>query len=84
MVASSSTPCCNCKKQPPMVVLDARTQQVLIDQQVPVFKFVRLAKMSQIMYELLKKMFHIVAEILLRRVEQKRGGWSISDQFTQY
>ena len=67
-----------------MVVLDARTQQVLIDQRVPVFNFVRLVKMSQIFYELLKKVLRIVAEKLLRWVEQKRGGWSISDQFSHY
>ena len=43
-----------------MVVMDARTQQVLIDQLFSVPKCVRLARMSERSYDLLAKIFRAV------------------------
>ena len=43
-----------------MVVMDARTQQVLIDQLFSVPKCVRLARMSERSYDLLAKIFRVV------------------------
>ena len=43
-----------------MVVMDARTQQVLIDQLFSVPKRVRLARMSERSYDLLAKIFRAV------------------------
>ena len=47
IVCSSSAPYCNFKYPTHMVVLDARTQQVLVDQLFSVPSFVRLARMSE-------------------------------------
>ena len=46
LVGSSSAPYCNSRCPTHMVVMDARTQQVLVDQLFPVPKCVRLARMS--------------------------------------
>ena len=43
-----------------MVVMDARTQQVLIDQLFSVPKCVRLARMSERSYDLFSKIFWAV------------------------
>ena len=51
---------CNSKYPTHMVVMDARTQQVLIDQLFSVPKCVRLARMSERSYDLLAKIFRAV------------------------
>ena len=60
MVGSSSAPYCNSKYPTHMVVMDARTQQVLVDQLFSVTKCVRLARMSERSYDLLAKIFRAV------------------------
>ena len=60
MVGSSSAPYCNSKYPTHMVVMDARTQQVLVDQLFSVPKCVRLARMSEMSYDLLAKIFRAV------------------------
>ena len=60
MVGSSSAPYCNSKYPTHMVVMDARTQQVLVDQLFSVPKCVRLARMSERSYDLLAKIFRAV------------------------
>ena len=60
MVGSSSAPYCNGKYPTHMVVMDARTQQVLVDQLFSVPKCVRLARMSERSYDLLAKIFRAV------------------------
>ena len=60
MVGSSSAPYCNSKYPTHMVVMDARTQQVLVDQLFSVPKCVRLARMSERSYDLLAKNFRAV------------------------
>ena len=60
MVGSSSAPYCNSKYPTHMVVMDARTQQVLVDQFFSVPKCVRLARMSERSYDLLAKIFRAV------------------------
>ena len=52
LVGSSSVPYCNSRYPTHMVVMDARTQQVLIDQLFSVPKCVRLARMSERSYDL--------------------------------
>ena len=47
LVGSSSAPYCNSRYPTHMVVMDARTQQMLIDQIFSVPKCVRLARMSE-------------------------------------
>ena len=47
LVGSSSAPYCNSRYPTHMVVMDARTQQVLVDQLFAVPKCVRLARISQ-------------------------------------
>ena len=47
LVDSSSAPYCNSRYPTHMVVMDARTQQVLVDQLLSVLKCVRLARMSE-------------------------------------
>ena len=53
LVGSSSAPYCNSSYPTHMVVMDARSQQVLVDQLFSVPKCVRLARMSQRSYEFL-------------------------------
>ena len=60
LVGSSSAPYCNSRYPTHMVVMDARTQQVLIDQLFSVPKCVRLARMSERSYDLLAKIFRAV------------------------
>ena len=60
LVGSSSAPYCNRRYPTHMVVMDARTQQVLIDQLFFVPKCVRLARMSVRSYDLLAKIFWAV------------------------
>ena len=59
LVGSSSAPYCN-SRYPTHMVMDARTQQVLIDQLFSVPKCVRLARMSERSYDLLAKIFRAV------------------------
>ena len=60
LVGSSSAPYCSSIYPTHMVVMDARTQQVLIDQLFSVPKCVRLARMSERSYDLLAKIFRAV------------------------
>ena len=60
LVGSSSAPYCNSRYPTHMVVMDARTQQVLIDHFFSVPKCVRLARMSERSYDLLAKIFWAV------------------------
>ena len=60
LVGSSSAPYCNSRYPTHMVVMDARTQQVLIDQLFSVLKCLRLARMSERSYDLLVKIFRAV------------------------
>ena len=60
LVGSSSAPYCNSRYPTHMVVMDARTQQVLNDQLFSVPKCVRLARMSERSYDLLAKIFRAV------------------------
>ena len=60
LVGSSSAPYCNGRYPTHMVVMDARTQQVLVDQLFSVPKCVRLARMSERSYDLLVKIFRAV------------------------
>ena len=55
LVGSSSAPYCNSRYPTHMVVMDARTQQMLVDQLFSVSKCVRLARMSEKSYDLLEK-----------------------------
>ena len=52
LVGSSSVLYCNSKYPTHLVVLDARTQQVLVDQLFSVPKCVRCSRMSERSYEL--------------------------------
>ena len=52
---SSSAPYCNSRYPAHIVVMDARTQQVLVDQLFSVPKCVRLARMSETSYDVLAK-----------------------------
>ena len=56
----TDTPYCNSRYPAHMVVMDARTQQVLIDQLFSVPKCVRLARMSERSYDLLAKILWAV------------------------
>ena len=60
LVGSSSAPYCNSRYPTHMVVMDARTQQVLADQLFSVPKCVRLARMSERSYDLLTKIIRAV------------------------
>ena len=60
LVGSSSAPYCNSRYPTHMVVMDARTQQVLVDQLFSVPKCVRTARMSERSYDLLAKIIRAV------------------------
>ena len=60
LVGSSSAPYRNSRYPTHMVVMDARTQQVLVDQLFSVPKCVRLARMSERSYDLLTKIIRVV------------------------
>ena len=60
LVGWSSTPYCNSRYPTPMVVMDARTQQVLVEQLFSVPKCVRLSRMSERSYDLLTKIIRAV------------------------
>ena len=60
LVGSSSALYCNSKYPTNMVVMDARTQQVLVDQLFSVPKSVRLAGRSERSYDLLTKIIRAV------------------------
>ena len=60
LVGSSSAPYCSSRYPTHMVVMDARTQQVLVDQLFSVPKCVRLARMSLRSYDLLAKIIRAV------------------------
>ena len=60
LVGSSSAPYCNSRYPTHMVVIDARTQQVLVDQLFSVAKCVRLARMSESSYDLSAKIIRAV------------------------
>ena len=60
LVVSSSAPYCNSRYPTHMVVMEARTQQVLVDQLFSVPKCVRLARMSERSYDLLAKIIRAV------------------------
>ena len=62
LVGSSSAPYCNSRYSTHMVVMDARTQQVLVDQLFSVPKCVRLARMSERSYDLLTKIIRAVTK----------------------
>ena len=62
LVGSSSAPYCNSRYPTHMVVMDARTQQVLVDPLFSVPKCVRLARMSERSYDLLAKIFRAVTK----------------------
>ena len=68
LVVSSSAPNCNSSYPTHMVVMDARTQQVLVDQLLSVPKRVRLASMSERSYDLLTKIIRAVPKSSKRRV----------------
>ena len=57
LVGSSTAPDCNSSYPTHMVLMDARTQQLLIDQLFSVPKCVRLARMSERSIDLLAKIF---------------------------
>ena len=60
LVGSNSAPYCNSRYPTHMVVMDARTQQVLVDQFFSVPKCVRLARMSERSHDLLAKIFRAI------------------------
>ena len=60
LVGSSSAPYCNIRYPTHMVAMDARTQQVLLDQLFSVPECVRLARMSERSYDLLTKIIRAV------------------------
>ena len=60
LLGSSSALYCNSRYPTHMVVMDARTQQVLVDQLFSVPKCVRLARMSERSYDLLTKIIRAV------------------------
>ena len=60
LVGSSSAPYSNSKYTTHMLVLDARTQQVLVDHFFLAPKCVRLARMSERSYELVTKIIRAV------------------------
>ena len=60
LVGSSSAPYCNSRYPTHMVVMDARTQLVLVDQLFSVPKCVRLARRSERSYDLLTKIIQAV------------------------
>ena len=60
LVGSSSASYCNCRYPTHMVVMDARTQQVFVDQLFSGPKCVRLARMSERSYDLLAKIIRAV------------------------
>ena len=62
LVGSSSAPYCNSRYPTHMVMMDARTQQVLVDQLFSVPKCVTLARMSDRSYDLLTKIILAVAK----------------------
>ena len=62
LVGSSSAPYCNSRYPTHMVVMVARTQQVLVDQLFSVPKCVRLTRMSERSYDLLKKIIRAVTK----------------------
>ena len=72
LVDTSSAPYCNSKYPTHMVVLDARTQQVLVDQLFSVQKCVRLARMSERSNELLTK---IIRAVLKRSEAELQMKW---------
>ena len=60
LVGSSSAPYCNSRYPTHMVVMDARTQQVLVDQLFSVPKCMRLARISERSYDFLTKIIRAV------------------------
>ena len=60
LVGSSSALYCNSRYPTHMVVMNPRTQQVLVDQLFPVPKCVRLARMSERSYDLLTKIIRAI------------------------
>ena len=62
LVGSSSAPYCNSRYPTHMVVMDARTHQVLVDQLFSVPKCVRLARTSERSYDLLAKIIRAVSK----------------------
>ena len=62
LVGSSSAPYCNSRYTTHMVVMDTKTQQVLVDQLFSVPKCVRLARMSERSYVLLAKIIRAVSK----------------------
>ena len=60
LVGSSSAPYCNSRYPTHMMVMDARTQQVLVDQFFSVPKCVRFSTMSEGSYDLLTKIIRAV------------------------
>ena len=60
LMGSSSAPYCNSMYPTLMAVMDARTQQVLVDQLFSVPKCVRLARISERSYDLLTKIIRAV------------------------
>ena len=74
LVGSSSAPFCNSRYPTQMVVMDARTQQVLLDQLFSVPKCcVRLARMSERSYDLLTKIIRAVPKISLGKLQDVVG-----------
>ena len=74
LVGSSSAPYCNSRYPTQMVVMDARTQQGLVDQLLSVPKCcVRLARMSERSYGLLTKIIRAVPKISLGKLQDVVG-----------
>ena len=72
-VGSSSAPYCNRKYPRLIVVIDARTQQVLIVYLYSLSKSVRLARMSERSYDMLTKIIQAVAEISEGKLQEVLG-----------
>ena len=74
LVGSSSAPYCNSRYPTHMVVMDARTQQVLVDQLFSVPKCVRLARMSERSHDLLAKIIRAVPKRSEGELQDVVGG----------
>ena len=70
LVGSSAAPYCNSKYPTHLVVVDARTQQRLVDQLFSVAKCVRLSRMSERSDKLLRKILQAVPERFGEKLEK--------------
>ena len=74
LVCSSSAPYCNSRYPTHIVVMDTRTQQVLVDQLVSVSKCVRLVRMSERSNDLLTKIIRAVPKRSEGKLQDIVGG----------